>query len=601
MAQPFSSASLYIGDLDHDVTEANLFEIFNNIGAVASIRVCRDAITRRSLGYAYVNFHNVADAERAIDTLNNSPIKGKPCRIMWSQRDPSLRKSGKGNIFIKNLDKSIDHKALHDTFAQFGGIISCKIELDENNESKGYGYIQFANQESAEKAIAKVNGMMLNQKKVFVGPFVPRKERQATESAKQFTNVYVKNLPEEVDEEQLKTKFQEFGTIKSAVIMKDGMGKSKCFGFVDFGSPEEAVTAVDKLNNSEYNGKTIYVGRAQKKYERESELRHKFEAIKLEQMTKYQGVNLYIKNLDDDFDDDKLRGVFAAFGSITSAKVMNDGKGHSKGFGFVCYSNPEEATKAVTEMNGKIVGSKPLYVALAQRKEMRRAQLEQQFAQRNKIIAGPRGMPLPMYAANGAPMFFPQAPGQPGFVYPPPPMVAAGRGRFPTPYGQAMPGANYVMVQPGAGGAGGGGGGRGMQMKGNGRGMMMGGGGGPRRGGMKQPMVPNPGMGVPTTPTVIPPHVAKDAQVVITPNTPLTPSVLSHFPPEEQKRMLGEKLYILIAKNQPTLAGKITGMILDSSPMEDLFTLIEDNGALGGKIEEALEVLREHEEKSRSE
>jgi polyadenylate-binding protein len=133
---------------------------------------------------------------------------------------------------------------------------------------------------------------------------------------------------------------------------------------------------------------------------------------------------------------------------------------------------------------------------------------------------------------------------------------------------------------------------------------MMMGGGGPRRGGMKQPpMVPNPGVGgpIPTTPTVIPPHVAKDAQVVITPNTPLTPTMLSHFPQEEQKRMLGEKLYILIAKNQPTLAGKITGMILDSSPMEDLFTLIEDNVSLASKIDEALEVLREHEEKSRVE
>ena len=98
---------------------------------------------------------------------------------MWSQRAPALRKTGQGNIFIKNLDESIDNKALHDTFVASGNILSCKVATDEHGRSRGYGFVHYETSESAENAIKSVNSMLLDDKKVYVGHHISRRERQS--------------------------------------------------------------------------------------------------------------------------------------------------------------------------------------------------------------------------------------------------------------------------------------------------------------------------------------------------------------------------------------------------------------------------------------
>ncbi|XP_078438013.1 polyadenylate-binding protein 2-like isoform X2 [Wolffia australiana] len=602
-ASQLQSTSLYVGDLEFNVTDSQLYDLFSQLGQVMSVRVCRDVTTRRSLGYAYVNFSNPVDAARALDMLNFTPLNGKAIRIMYSNRDPTIRKSGAANIFIKNLDKAIDNKALHDTFSVFGNILSCKVAMDGSGQSKGYGFVQFDTDEAAQNAISKLNGMLLNDKQVFVGPFVRKQDRESSTSRTKFYNVFVKNLSENTTEEEVRSTFGKFGPITSCVVMRDGDGKSKCFGFVNFENADDAAQAVEGLNGYKYDEKEWYVGKAQKKAERELELKTKFEQNMKETVDKYQGLNLYIKNLEDNLDDEKLRELFAEFGKITSYKVMRDPNGISRGSGFVAFSTPEEANRAMTSMNGKIIGNKPLFVALAQRKEERRARL--QFAQM-------RPMAMPPAVGPRVPMFPPGGPGLgqqifygqgPPALIPPQPGFGYQQQLLPgmRPGGGPMPNFFVPLVQQAA-----------QQHQ-------------PQRGGgrrgpipppsahqpmplLQQQMLPRgrmyrypPGRNMGEMPPmqgggmISAPYDMGGAGAggMVPQPIPISAlaSALTNASPDQQRTMLGESLYPLVEQLEPEAAAKVTGMLLEMDQTEVLH-LLESPDALKAKVAEAMDVLR---------
>jgi len=367
-------------------------------------------------------------------------------------------------------------------------------------------------------------------------------------------------------------------------------------------------------------------------------------------MQRYQGINLYVKNLDDNVDDEGLRWSFEPYGKVTSAKVMSDENGRSKGFGFVCFEKPDDATKAVVDMNNKMIGNKPLYVALAQRKEDRKAQLASQYMQRLAAMRmqHPGGMPGNVYPPAQGSFFVPgaalQQQRQPAFM--PTPQMGGAQMRGAAPRwnsmgssgfnpmqqtGYMMQTGQYNPMQRGGPRVGGGGpgvtgmrpqqyggpmnvGGRPPQQRMPGMGGMMG--GGPQ--GMRQNYPNQPGkmMGGPpgaqmgSYPYQMNPQqqqqqmqrsgpMAQQHQpiqppggIVIHNQEPLTTQMLASAQPQEQKQMLGERLYPLISRIcKDSDVGKITGMMLEMDNAE-LLMMLESDELLQAKVNEAATVLQ---------
>ncbi|XP_019196352.1 PREDICTED: polyadenylate-binding protein 4-like [Ipomoea nil] len=306
--------SLYVGDLHPDTTERDLMEKFSSVGTLDSVRLCTDTVTKRSLCYAYVNFLCFSDALKAMTLLNHTPLREKPMRIMWCQRDPLVRKSGIGNLFIKNLAPSVTSAQLERIFSNYGTIVSCKV-VEEDGKSKCFGFVQFDSEQSAMIAISCLHGTMLEGKKLYVSKFIKKQEREAPREDLKFTNLYVKNFDDNLTEDLLTEKFSKYGKVHNAIIMRDEKGKSRGFGFVNFYSHEDAKRAVEGLNGALIGSKQLVV--------------------------------------------------------VNSAKIMRHDDGVSKGFGFVSFSSPGDAKKAMDSLNGTTCNGMCLYVAFAWPKEER--------------------------------------------------------------------------------------------------------------------------------------------------------------------------------------------------------------------------------------
>eukprot|EP00730_Choanoeca_flexa_P014396 TRINITY_DN6280_c0_g1_i1.p1 TRINITY_DN6280_c0_g1~~TRINITY_DN6280_c0_g1_i1.p1 ORF type:complete len:608 (+),score=219.06 TRINITY_DN6280_c0_g1_i1:73-1824(+) len=545
------NVSLYVGNLDGSVTENDLFTTFGQYGAVASVRVCRDLLTKQSLGYGYVNFTDPNSASAAMENLKFENLNGKPMRVAWSERDPTKRRTGVGNIFIRNLHVDIDERALHDTFATFGTVASSKVVTDKDGNSRGLAFVQYVDPKDAEKAIEKVNGKMIKDQTVYVAKYKTRKQRMEEYEAmkKNFTNVFVKDLPDEMTDEKFKEMFAPFGEITSFKLMKGR--EDKYIGFVAYAESAQAKAAVADMHEKDTDGRQLYVQRAQSKSERMAMLRRQYEQRKRAMQSKYQAGNLYVRNFPDDFTEENLREMFSKYGNITSIKIAKYEDGSSKGFGFVCFSSQEEATAAQIELHSKMVEGRPLHVSMHQTKEQRRAELartrQQQMLQQQQQMMP--GMMQGMMGGNRMMMRMPQQ--QQAYMMQQQPQQM----RRAMPAGMMPPPGRAMLSQP-------------QQPQ-------------------QQPRGPPPQATAAAPPSAGGPPVPQ-ANV---PRPGLDEAQLKGLAPEQQKQMAGNFIYQAILPQYKEDAGKITGMLLEK-PIEELVTSINTN-QLQILVQQAHQVLEQ--------
>ena len=360
---------LFISELPDNILDSELEEFFSSYKSdIYMIQVDRNQKnydlfnSRKPRATIYFKIHE--KAKEAREKLNMKRVKGKALNIMWHERDNSIRYNNEANLFIKGIPDNAYPRDIYELFAQYGEIISCKICEDEDGNLLGYGYINYYKLESAENAIANLNKKKYLDSELDVEHFKKMNERFKAPSENK--SLYIKNIPSNIKKiEEIKKIFSKFGKITWGEMYTDS--SERPYAIIDFETVDACNKAKEEMNEKKLNEKDetgLYVDYLQKKSERKRMLTTKIGDINNKLNQEFKNCNLYVKNLPYDLTEDKMKEIFSVCGEVKSVKisqyqlvtkVRNEFKSYitSHGYGFVCYTNEEDAKKAIEHFNNK--------------------------------------------------------------------------------------------------------------------------------------------------------------------------------------------------------------------------------------------------------
>lgn len=203
-------------------------------------------------------------------------------------------------------------------------------------------------------------------------------------SEENFTNIYINNLDNSVNEASLRQICEQIcgvGTVKTLVIFKARNEHSMGYGFCNFINHQCALRAIKYMNSMIIGSKKISAARATPKNDRDQ---YKRSLSQLSQAPELNA-NVYIKNFDSFVNEELLRNAFSKFGTIINVRIMRNLSGFSKGFGFVSFSRHEDALRAIKEMNGTNLAGRTISVDFYTPKNSRRSSENENRLSQNTV------------------------------------------------------------------------------------------------------------------------------------------------------------------------------------------------------------------------
>lgn len=155
-------ATCYVGNIDERATDALVWELMLQAGPVVNVHLPKDRITSSHQGYGFAEFQTEADAEYACKIMNGIKMFGKPLRVNKASSDRKQIDIG-ANLFVGNLDGSVDERLLYETFSAFGTVVGIpKVARDEQTgTSRNFGFVSFDSFEASDAALEALNNQHL--------------------------------------------------------------------------------------------------------------------------------------------------------------------------------------------------------------------------------------------------------------------------------------------------------------------------------------------------------------------------------------------------------------------------------------------------------